>query len=218
MDKLNQDQIQFIETYLENSDVFYADIRMEMTDHVASAIEKRMQTQNTDDFYSVFKAYMLEHKANLLESNKTFLRNVDKSIFKRFGKQLLKTQTLVFFLVLTFISYTLMPSVDSKLLIDIAKWFPFFSIVPFLIVYFGSLRAFKISRFSGIERLAFAYMIFFQFLNLSQIFFKNLLESNSNNYIAISILVSLTITITLVLLQLTYRVINDYRKQFKYIG
>ena len=54
MKKLCKENIQFIETYLENSDVYYADIRMEMTDHVASAIESKMELENSDDFYSVF--------------------------------------------------------------------------------------------------------------------------------------------------------------------
>lgn len=35
MVKLEKENIRFIENYLEASDIFYADIRMEMTDHIA---------------------------------------------------------------------------------------------------------------------------------------------------------------------------------------
>lgn len=215
MEKLTKEQIQFIENYLEHSDVYYADIRMEMTDHVASAIEAKMKHENTNDFYTIFKNYMVKNKANLLENNKKFIRDVDKSIFKRLVKLLLKPQNIMLFIVLLVLGYQFFPSIDRQQLLAIGSWFPLFSIVPFLIVYFGSLRAFKISRFSGIERIGFVYMIVFQMLNLTRTIFKSQLESDHTNYWVIIVLVATIITVSVVLLQLTFHIINDYRKQYK---
>ena len=39
MKKLTKENIQFIDNYLKNSDVIFDDIRMEMVDHVATAVE-----------------------------------------------------------------------------------------------------------------------------------------------------------------------------------
>ena len=68
--KLSQENIQFINTYLENSNVVYIDIRYEMIDHIASGVEKMMEEKGTD-FYDAFKNYMLVYKVALLKNNKT---------------------------------------------------------------------------------------------------------------------------------------------------
>lgn len=67
--KLTKENIQFIDTYLKNSEVFYMDIRLEMTDHIASAVEEKMEAENLD-FYDVFKKYMIGNKAIILKNNK----------------------------------------------------------------------------------------------------------------------------------------------------
>ena len=55
---LTSQNIKFIDNYLKNSEVIYYDIRMEMLDHVATAVEQKMQTENLD-FYDAFKSYMV---------------------------------------------------------------------------------------------------------------------------------------------------------------
>ena len=65
--KLAANNIKFIDNYLENSGIVYFDIRLEMADHVASALEGM-----EDDFYDNFKRYMAVHKAELLASYKKF--------------------------------------------------------------------------------------------------------------------------------------------------
>lgn len=64
---LAPEQLQFINNYLENSGVKYLDIRYEMTDHVATALENR-----EGDFYENFRLYMLDNKKSLLDSNSHF--------------------------------------------------------------------------------------------------------------------------------------------------
>ena len=58
---LSSENIQFIDNYLKNSEVIYYDIRMEMLDHVATALEHKMQAENLD-FYDAFKSYMLSNR------------------------------------------------------------------------------------------------------------------------------------------------------------
>lgn len=75
--KLTQEQILFIDNYLRNSGVRYADIRFEMTDHVAAALE------NIDgDFYEDFRLYMIRNKRDLLASNRTFRKLAWKKALK----------------------------------------------------------------------------------------------------------------------------------------
>ena len=67
--KLTPDNIKFIDTYLKNSEVIYYDIRMEMLDHVATAVEQKMEAENLD-FYDAFKSYMVLHKKEILKGKK----------------------------------------------------------------------------------------------------------------------------------------------------
>ncbi|NNJ88188.1 MAG: hypothetical protein HKP53_02190, partial [Eudoraea sp.] len=55
---LPPDKIKFIDTYLKNSDICFIDVRMEMVDHVACAVEKRMD-EHGQSFYNAFKDYMV---------------------------------------------------------------------------------------------------------------------------------------------------------------
>ena len=67
--KLTTENIQFIDNYLKNSEVIYYDIRMEMLDHVATAVEQKMQGENLE-FYDAFKSYMVLNKKESLKGNK----------------------------------------------------------------------------------------------------------------------------------------------------
>ena len=67
--KLSAENIKFIDNYLKNSEVIYYDIRMEMLDHVATAVELKMQAENID-FYDAFKSYMVVNKKEILKGNK----------------------------------------------------------------------------------------------------------------------------------------------------
>jgi len=99
---LSKKELQFIDTYLKNSDVIYTDVRLELTDHVASAIEVELEENPSKTFYEVFKSYMVHNKKSLLknhEEQKAKLR--DKTIL-RFGKGFLAKKVL-FLLVLAVI-------------------------------------------------------------------------------------------------------------------
>ena len=217
MKRLSKEQIQFIDNYLEHSDVFYADIRMEMIDHVGAAIESEMREQNTEDFYTVFKDYMVANKSSLLESNKRFLKNVDKGLFKRLFKLMIKPKAILLFVALVVFTFVIISKKGHENLVELFYWFPFASIVPFLILYTITLRIFKISRFSGIERMAFVYMVFFQILNLSRILFRGYFSTETANSVVISVVISIMGFISMLLLQLTYQILNEYRINYKSI-
>jgi hypothetical protein len=67
--KLTKENLQFIDTYLENSDVVYVDIRLEMVDHIATGVEEKMRSEQID-FYDAFKNYMAHNKREIIKNNK----------------------------------------------------------------------------------------------------------------------------------------------------
>jgi len=97
---LTEENIQFIDTYLENADVEFTDVRMEMVDHVASEIENRMKNGDDRLFYDVFKSYMIEEKSNLLKSHKKHINTIDKALGKTLLKQLCSIKSLLIFMIL----------------------------------------------------------------------------------------------------------------------
>ena len=67
MNILTTQNLKFIDNYLKNSEIVYDDIRMELIDHIASAVEEQMRVENTD-FYDAFKNYMILNKKKLLKN------------------------------------------------------------------------------------------------------------------------------------------------------
>lgn len=100
MKKLSQENIEFISTYLQKSGVDYFDIRMEMTDHVASEIENRMKKGDRHSFYLIFKEYMQQHKTHLLKNYKGFKRMVFKRVMIQTGHNLFHSKVLAFVLLI----------------------------------------------------------------------------------------------------------------------
>ena len=96
MKVLTQQDIKFIDTYLANSDINYEDVRIEMIDHVASAIEDKMNSGDDRDFYYIFKDYMIENK-RLLEKrgSKVFNGRIFKSVCLKFLRNLYSWQVLL---------------------------------------------------------------------------------------------------------------------------
>ena len=213
MSTLSNNDIQFIENYLEHSDVFYADIRMEMTDHVASSIEKQIASGDDREFYDIFKDYMLDNKANLLKSNKQFLRHSEKAIFKTLINRIASLPTFVIFILSFFLIYLSVAYIDLEVIKSKIQLIPIVSIVPFCIIYLVALNRFKLSRFSGIERLAFVYMLIFQVFNLLTI-----LVNKHLNDLTVVLLISTMITIGIVVIQITMSTIKRYRNNYQFLN
>ena len=92
--KITKDQIHFIDTYLIKNEVIYVDIRLEMLDHIALAVEQKMEVDNLD-FYDAFKDFMVYHKKEILRNNKT-IRGSYWDAVRKFSLFLLKPYMLVF--------------------------------------------------------------------------------------------------------------------------
>lgn len=92
--KLTPKQIEFIDAYLfKKCDIFYTDIRVEMMDHIATAVENKMEQEDCS-FFNTFKNYMVKNKEELLKENKMSVYNL--ASIKSFLKFLANPYVLVF--------------------------------------------------------------------------------------------------------------------------
>ena len=215
MQKLTKENIQFIENYLENSDVFYADIRMEMTDHIASAIEDEMNDGDQREFYYIFKDYMVENKARLI-NDRNFIKSANKKVMRLLAKDLFTIKTLLVFLIVVLGFVTLFNNVDFELFKTTA-YIPVFSIIPIAVIYYIMISIYKLNRFSVVERLAFPYIIIFQFVNIISLILKKQIDYGQNFYLLIGSL-AIFVTLIYVLLKVSINVVLSYKKQFKNIA
>jgi hypothetical protein len=133
---LTKEEIQFIDTYLLKSEVFYVDIRQEMIDHVATAVEAMMAEEGLD-FYDAFKAYMVVHKKELLKNN-VIRWKFSWDVIRQFGLFLIKPFQLVLAVVLFFLFR----------LVDINRYFSDgFTVANLFFVLVLSLAVFQLCYF-----------------------------------------------------------------------
>lgn len=212
--KLDIDQIQFIDNYLENSDVIYADIRMEMVDHIASEIESRVETGDTRSFYYIFKDYMVENKSQLLANNRKFIRKVDIKNMRHIAETIFSFKGILIFVILLLAShYVVDQLIVTKQLMSKSVLFlgSILSIVPLAIFYIIISKIYGFSRFSGVERMGFAYVVLYQILNLISILTK---PYNDSNWL-FSLGFAASIFLIIVLVIVTYKTINMYQLNYK---
>jgi hypothetical protein len=210
---LTKEDIQFIDTYLENSEVVYADIRMEMVDHVASEIEERIEAGDTRDFYYIFKDYMVENKAQLLEDNKQFLKSADKKILKALRKEFVSPTTPFIFLALCIAFYLLYQNCSLETFRLFVSVIPLLGLTGFILTYVVYNKVKNLKRFSVVERLAFPFLAFYQL--------SNLIINNTKQVTGTSDMfwliggVSLALTLMLVLVSISIKLFKSYDKRFK---
>lgn len=166
MKKLTKENIQFIDNYLKNSDVEYLDVRVEMTDHVASEIEAKMAKGDDRGFYEIFKTYMLENKTTLLKSMKKFRKQADKKVLRLVLQNLYHPKTIVSSTILTF-SFFQLDFLSQNREVWISFTVIMLAIVIFLHFTFG-----RGQKFSALSRLIFwlgmlDYFVFSKLLQIS---------------------------------------------------
>lgn len=94
--RLTEVQIGQIDKYLEKDRIFYEDIRMEMTDHIAATLEE--QLQEGSDFELALKEYMNSHlKVKLLTAIREQEVLRDKQNRNTIFGQLLSKKGMIFF-------------------------------------------------------------------------------------------------------------------------
>ncbi|SMP05055.1 hypothetical protein SAMN06265375_101589 [Muriicola jejuensis] len=149
--------IRFIDNYLKNSDIRYADVRSEMTDHVAEAVQHRMAIGN-ESFYDAFKAYMIENKKELLANHKIFQKDLDKQNIQRMSTLLVKPVMLGLFLLCYYSYYSFSAYEQSYNL-----WLYSIAILFGILLLISGFCYWRVGkdRYSSLERMAF-FMVFFQ--------------------------------------------------------
>ena len=209
---LNKENIQFIDNYLDNSDITYKDIRMEILDHVASGIEDKIAEGDKREFYYIFKDYMIENKARLLNDNKQFLKSADRKITKLLFKDLLSIPALIFFSILFFGFYIAFKHYDYSFFKTILFTIPIITSICFGLAYFIALKVYKLDRYSVIERIAFPFIFIFHVLTSLNNIVKGFLEGNST--LIMIVIVSLCLTLLILLFRITIRLAKTYKIRF----
>lgn len=142
MPKLTTDEIQFIDTYLANSGVEYLDIRYEMTDHVATAIEDM-----DGDFMEDFKSYMIKSKQQLLSDNKKFKRLAAVHAAKELAKTLCSFWVVPSLLILIYITHYLFAGINIA---DAVCYLRLMFLVPYFV---GMAKVSDTGKFSVSSKL-----------------------------------------------------------------
>lgn len=169
--KLTQDQIHFIDTYLIKTDIRFIDVRMELLDHIATALEQDM-TVNNRSFYDAFKDYMVQHKKQLEKDYEKLRKDLQKKSFGILGKKMLTVPFLVLFVISTGTLLVWESWFGSRFPYVMFVWL--MHIASVLFYFFGMLPNGKY-RFSSLETLAWPISLSTYFL----IFFFNIQRGQS---------------------------------------
>lgn len=177
MKQLSSEKIQFINNYLEKSDVIFVDIRAELTDHIASAVEEKMEAENLD-FYDTFKDFMVHNKKELLRNRNSFL----PPLFS-FSKTLYKWYNLVIAILIFALFYWISKNTDQQNTLKNIHIGLFYGILTFTVLQ--AIYTFIIlkKRFAYIEKATFWLLIIY-YINL---FFNGFHEDFFGNSISVGI-------------------------------
>ena len=118
MRTLTPQEIQFINTYLKNSGITYIDVRLELVDHIATALETQLNEDENLSFYDGFKSYMVVNKADLLSDYELKNQNNLYEITTRFSKNVVKPEVLFYSIIAIILNYYF----DFSMYVDKLKW------------------------------------------------------------------------------------------------
>jgi len=201
--KLEKQEIQFINTYLQNSEIEFTDVRMEMVDHVASEVENKMKSEDLD-FYHAFKNYMMLYKKEHQKANIEFKKVTDKRILKEIISFYQTPATIL--LLITMFSFLKIVGVSYDLNYFL-KFGPAIILIGLAIYYF-SIRFYlgRKERYSGIERLSIILNLFIQ---MHQFLLYSLTEFETNSNLNI-----LLLSFDCTLVYLFIALINKYNLKY----
>lgn len=163
MKTLTTQNLKFIDNYLKKSEIIFEDIRMEMTDHIASAIEEKMKVDNID-FYDAFKSYMISNKKELLK--KFSGSGITLEPIKNFGLFLIELRNLPLVIIFLFSFYFFKNKMDKA---DFVLNFHYYWMGFILVfglshqIYFGLIKK---KRFFIVEQSMWILFFFQQILNI----------------------------------------------------
>lgn len=157
--KLSKQQIEFIDKFLQRNDVAFIDIREEMIDHIASAVEEKMMLDNAN-FHDTFVSYVNFNRKELFKMNKNIWW-FSLSEVKSYLQSFLKPISLIvnFFLIVLFFLFR-----KNENMVLLKENLPFYFIVSFLIIGLLNFVYFSIvikKRYFFIERNSILLMILY---------------------------------------------------------
>ena len=166
--RLDKQEIQFIDNYLQKHDFIFVDIRAEMIDHIATAVEDKMDKEAID-FYDAFKSYMITNRKDILKNNKQNW-SYSFSEIKKFTLFIVKPQMLVVLGLLLAISKLLEYNKSLNYFIAHSSryflWSIFFiSIIQLVYFYFILKKRFYYIEKNG-QLLAILYWLDLLFLDI----------------------------------------------------
>jgi len=200
MRKLGQEELEFIDNYLKNSGVEYIDVRLEMLDHVASAVETEMDIEKTD-FYEAFKSYMVVNKKELLRQTNTFAKESFKKVVKMIGKNLIHPLSLVITAAVVIITVVLFDFLKQHLILFSLGLF-FLEFVAVVLI----TKTYKKQKYLHLQKLVSIIMSFDYIMHMY------VLAREIPYYewvLAIFILINISFFLSL------YQLFNEYKKQFE---
>jgi hypothetical protein len=201
--KLSNQEIRFIDQYLQKADVIFVDVRSELTDHIASAVEEKMELEELP-FYDAFKAYMVVNKKMLLASRRMNFTNYKNGMI-RFSKTLIKPQNIIFAIMLLFGFHYLNQLISLEMMSQVL----FFMI--FLFVFVQAIYTFFIikKRYLYLENSSSVLLVIY-YVNL----FSNGFGLYAKNFIGNQF--SIGITLFLLFAYVGYCITTIRKFRFKY--
>jgi hypothetical protein len=160
--KITKENTHFIDNYLKNSKIDFFDIRIEMLDHVATAVENKMQLEDLD-FYDAFKSYMVLNKKDLLERNEKLMKwSFSNALpFLKFCTKPLS----IFIAIVVFVIYQyfdiFLNTISSNLFLGIIIILVITIVFIQLFLYHFILK----DRFFAVEKSSFVLMLIYQISN-----------------------------------------------------
>ncbi len=201
MGQLSNEDIKFIDNYLQKSDIVFVDVRAELTDHVASAVEEKMEIEDVA-FYDAFKDFMVCNKKEILKPKNYFLHsllNFGKTLYKPYSICIALFITVTFYLAQVFEQEEFLKTIHTALFCGIF-------ILSFIQLAYTAVYK---KRFIYIERVTFSLLVIY-YVNL---FFNGFYRDFYGNYI------SLGITVFLFLAFLVHYIdtIINFKRKYSYL-
>lgn len=203
MSRLTNEQVKFIDNYLYNAGVHYIDIRCEMTDHVATAIEEK-----EGDFGERFFGYMALHKRELLASNKSFRKQALSKAGSMFARTYKKPIFLLATAALILLTFVMKDIVGFS---DVSGTFMLVHLFIYTCFYISWIFfwMFKSNRYSVIDRL-----LIVSFFMPALFRFEKIIDNETVMLLFYCIYTSIVMAMLLTVVNL-YR---TYRVRFKFNG
>lgn len=165
---ISKENTQFIDQYLKKSEVVFDDLRLELVDHVASAVSFKMVNENLD-FYDAFKDYMVENKKSILKAgmvNNTI--NFRMALSNFFGF-VFKKEVLIFSVIYLFLGINNFKISILENLYNFQKTI-IISVVAFAIIWTIVFYGFFKKRIFALENNIAMLVIYYHLVNFSSIF------------------------------------------------